>query len=113
MHVKEIFVAAVMSGFFLIVMLVSSVVNNQATAAIFAPIAIQAAVTLGVSPYPMILAVAYAASLSFITPVGYHTNTIIYNTGHYKFIDFVKIGTPLNIIFWIIATLVIPLIWKF
>jgi di/tricarboxylate transporter len=104
---------AVLSGFFLITMLSTNIISNQASAALFAPIAIHAATSMGVNVRPFLFAITYAASLSFITPVGYQTNTMIYNPGRYKFSDFVKIGTPLSILLWIIASLLIPIFWSF
>jgi di/tricarboxylate transporter len=104
---------AVLSGFFLFTMLMTNIVSKQAAAALFAPIAVHAASSIGVSARPFLLTVAYAASLSFITPVGHQVNTMVYNPGRYKFTDFVKIGTPLSIILWIIASFLIPFFWHF
>jgi di/tricarboxylate transporter len=75
------------------------------------PIAIGLAQQLGVDPRPFVVAVMFAASASFATPIGYQTNTFVYGAGGYRFMDFVRIGVPLNIIMWIAATVVIPLFW--
>lgn len=102
-----------MSGFFVLTLLITAVMSNNASAALLAPIAIQTADLMQVQPEPFLYAVTFAASLSLITPFGYQTNTMIYGPGQYEVIDFIKIGVPLNVVFWVLATIFIPLIWSF
>jgi len=103
----------IVSAFFFITFMATNVMSNNASAALLAPIAIVTAESMGISARPLLMAVTFAASLSFMTPMGYQTNTMIYGPGNYRFVDYLKIGTPLNIILWIIASFTIPYFFPF
>ena len=102
---------ALVAAFFGATMLLTSVMSNQATVALLIPVAITTAYSIDANPRTFIFAVTFAASSSFMTPVGYQTNTMIYGPGQYTFNDFLRVGSPLSLIFWVLGTLLIPWFW--
>ena len=96
---------------YLLGLVLTEFLSNNAVAVIYTPIAIQLALQLGVDPRPFVVAVMFSATLAFATPVGYQTNMMVYGPGGYKFLDFTKIGLPLNFITWLVCSALIPLIW--
>jgi len=96
---------------YLIAMILTEVSSNAATAVIMTPVAIAVSNHMGLDARPFVLAVAFAASASFLTPVGYQTNLMVYGPGGYKFSDYIRVGFPLAILFWITAILLLPIIW--
>ena len=96
---------------YLLGLILTEFLSNNAVAVLYTPIAIQLALSLGADPRPFVVAVMFSATLAFATPVGYQTNMMVYGPGGYKFLDFTRIGIPLNLITWLLCSTLIPLIW--
>jgi di/tricarboxylate transporter len=103
----------ILAMIYLLASLLTEMVTNNAVAILLTPIAISIAVSMDVDPRPFLVAIMFGASASFITPIGYQTNTYVYGAGGYRFGDFLKIGIPLNLILWVVAVLLIPKFWPF
>jgi di/tricarboxylate transporter len=104
---------AVLAVVYLMTSVMTDTMSNNAAAVLLAPIAISTAEQIGVDPRPFLMAITFAASTGFSTPVGYQTNTMIYNAGGYKYTDFLRTGVPLSILFWIMSVIFIPRLWSF
>jgi di/tricarboxylate transporter len=91
--------------------ILTEVITNNAAAALAFPIALTCAQNLHINPFIVSIVVAVAASSSFATPIGYQTNMIVYGPGGYRYTDFLKIGTPLNLLFGVVTCLLAPCIW--
>lgn len=102
-----------LGGIFLLTTTFSQVINNSATAVLMAPIALLAANSLNLSPEPFMLVIAISASTAFLTPIGTTTNAMVMTAGNYKFMDYLRVGGPLLLIFLIITLILVPIIWPF
>ena len=96
---------------YLVTSILTELVSNNAVAVVVTPIAIGLASALGIDPRPLVVAVMVAASASFATPVGYQTNTLVYGPGGYKFVDFLRVGIPLNLTMGLLVSALIPFVW--
>lgn len=104
---------ALLAGVYFGTSILTMFISNSATALLFAPIGIQAAANMGVSPYPFMFAVAVAASMCFASPFSTPPNALVMSAGRYKFIDYIKVGLPLQLIMGIVMILVLPLLFPF
>ncbi len=103
----------VLSVVYLMTVLITELISNNATAVLLTPLVLQLALQMGLDPRPLLIAVMFAASACFATPIGYQTNTYVYGAGGYKFTDFPRVGLLLNVILWVVATLMIPVLFPF
>ena len=102
---------ALLAGLFLATMLLVQAMNGAAVAALMGPIAISIAQQVGINPRTLVMGVALATSMAFITPLGHPVNILVMSPGGYNFRDFVKIGLPLSIILFIVVMIVLPIVW--
>ncbi|QTF93705.1 SLC13 family permease [Halomonas sp. BM-2019] len=100
-------------GTYLLVAMLTELVTNNAAAVITFPVVMASAESLGVSPMPFVVAVMFAASASFLTPIGYQTNLMVHGPGGYRFSDFLRLGGLLNLLVAVVALTLIPLVWPF
>ncbi len=111
-HFEQYGSTAVLAGFFALTVFLTQPMSNQAAALVVVPVAVQTAVLLGLNPRTFAVAVTYAASFSFVTPLE-PACILVYTPGRYKFMDFVKVGTILTIIVFIVSIILVPIFWKF
>jgi di/tricarboxylate transporter len=88
----------ILAAIYLLASTLTETVTNNAVAVVLTPIGIQLASQLGIDPRPIIVTIMFGASASFATPIGYQTNTLVYGAAGYRFVDFLKIGVPMNLI---------------
>ena len=97
----------ILTFFYLATTVLTEILSNNAAVVLMIPIAVEVAKALSLNPLAFMFAVTFAASNSYLTPIGYQTNTMVYGPGGYKFLDFTRIGAPLNLILSILTPLLI------
>jgi len=103
----------VLAAFIVFTSIVSHFISNNSAAVLLVPIAISTATTLGVDPRPFLVGICFGASACFASPIGYQTNLLVYGPGKYKFMDFIRLGMPVNALVWAASSIFIPYIWPF
>lgn len=101
----------ILTFFYVATSLLTEILSNNASVVLMIPIAVKVAETLNLNPFAFMFAVTFAASNSFMTPIGYQTNTMVYGPGGYKFVDFFRVGAPLNLLLTIVTPLLIVLLY--
>lgn len=100
-----------LSLFILVASALTNFLSNNAVAALLIPLAVETATLLHTDPRPFLIGVAFGASACFATPIGYQTNTLVFGAGGYRFGDFVRLGLPINILHWMLASIFVPYFW--
>ncbi len=101
----------ILTFFFIVTVLITEILSNNASVVLLLPIAVEVAKTLDLNPFAFMFAVTFAASNSFMTPIGYQTNTMVYGPGGYKFLDFTRVGAPLSLLMTLVTPLLIVLLY--
>ncbi|MFQ6674038.1 MAG: SLC13 family permease [Fidelibacterota bacterium] len=104
---------AAVSVTYLVAVIMTSFISNNSAAIVMVPIALAVAHSIGVDARPFLFAICFGASTVFMTPIGYQTNLMVYAPGRYRFADYLRAGAPLDLIFWILASFLIPIFWPF
>ena len=102
---------AIISVFYLLSTLFASIMSHNAAVILLVPIGLASAQEMGINAMPILMSITFAASSSLSTPFGYHTNLMVYGPGGYRFSDYLRVGIPLNVALWLLATFLIPWIW--
>jgi di/tricarboxylate transporter len=110
-HAGELHPILVLMALYLVTTLLTELVSNNASVVILVPVAISLGHILQIDIFALVLAVMFAASTSFLSPIGYQTNTMIFGTGLYKFTDFAKVGAPLNLLLMVVTSVSIWWLW--
>lgn len=103
---------ALLSAVFILSAISTNILSNNAAAVIFMPIAVSAARIAGMDPYALALTVIYGANCPFATPIGYQTNLLVMTPGHYRFVDYFRVGAPLILLIWIVYSVVAPIYFQ-
>ncbi len=101
----------ILAGLFLLTALMTQIMSNAAAVVLVAPLALQIAAAAGISPHAIMMIVAISGSTAFLTPIGHQANVLVYNTGGYRFFDFVRVGGPLTLIILVASLIIVPIVW--
>jgi di/tricarboxylate transporter len=102
---------AVIAMIFLLTSFITEFISNNAAAVLLTPVAVAAGIGLGYQPMPFVMAVLFGASACYATPIGYQTNLFVYGPGGYRFVDYLKLGIPMNLLTLAVGTILIPIVW--